>query len=271
MFYGEILDMLLETEKNPVNKMYINELSIKWKKVEQSAAAKTQSNDSLVKALNDFTKQLNNRKYKAGTSSTKGFDEESPLFAPRYLDDLISVFMQRRSVLQHLGIKWGRQSFSAINGLNPINICSIQDEPNFIIEDSPEFLMLSQKIDFQFRISGKRRFNKYLLNLPLLVFHTYRVLTLGDVIQVEYYANMAKKTFTKAKIIIVAEMIDKTLMPDVKALPIDTVFVLRKQNNSDPLEPIALDVVNLLDEKITDLLIDKDIADSFKETGIISQ
>ena len=272
MFYGEVLAELLTTERNPVNKMYLNEIRIKWKNLEKAAADKEQSNELLVKALNSFTKQINNRKYRFVESSEKGFKDDSPLFKPLYLDDIISIFMNRRSILQHLGIKWGRQRFTTNQGLNPISICSMQDEPNFVTGESPEFLMLTQEFDFQFRITGKRRFIKQQLLFPLMIFHTYRVLKLEDVIRAEYYANMAKSTFAKVHVILVTEMVEESLMHDIKTLPFDTVFVLRKQVESETLEPISLEVVNALEEKITSLLVEKDeVSDNFKETGIISQ
>lgn len=272
MYYGDIITELMATERNPVNKMYLNEIRIKWKNVEKAATDKDQSNELLVKALNNFTKQLKNKKYAFVKSTEKGFKQDSSLFKPLYLDDLISVFLNRRSILQHQGIKWGKQRFTANLGINPICICSMQDEPNFITDESPEFLMLTQEIDFQFRITGKRRFDKHQLHFPLLVFRTYQVLKLNDLIRAEYYANMAKKTFAKACIILVTEMVEESLIPDIKTLPIDTVFVLRKQAAGEALEPISIDVVNALEEKIISLLVEKDeVSSNYKKTGIISQ
>jgi hypothetical protein len=224
-----------------------------------------------VKALNSFTKQINNRKYKFVKSSEKGFKDDSPLFKTLYLDDVISVFLKRRSILGHLGIKWGRHSFSTNLGINPISICSIQDAPNFDVGESPEFLMLSQEFDFQFRITGKKRFNKYQLHFPLIMFLTYKTLRFSDLIEAEYYANMAKKTFPKTHVILVTEMVEESLVPDIKALPIDTVFVLRKQTENEELAPISIDVINALENKIKSFLEEKDVNNNFKETGIISQ
>ena len=97
MYYGDMLTELMATEKNPVNKMYLNEIRIKWKNVEKAATDKAQSNELMVKALNNFTKQLQNKKYVFVKSSEKGFKEDSPLFTPLYLDDLISVFLNNFS------------------------------------------------------------------------------------------------------------------------------------------------------------------------------
>ncbi len=270
MFYAELLEELLKEEKSPINRMYLNELKLKWKKFEAVLEVDDVTTEVLVKELNRFLKNLNNKKYKYVEYNKKGFKPDSKVFSPYYLDDLISIYLSKRSILKNLGIKWGRQPFSTGLIFNPISFGSMETSPNFEIDDSPYFLSLIQEIDFQFRISGKRRFNKFLVKLPLLVFHTFTNLDLNDLIRSEYYCNMAKATFNKVKTIIVTETLDKELTPDVRSLPIDAVFVLRKQFNEEELQPISVDVVEKLSEMIDSLLAGRDdVTGDFLETGLI--
>lgn len=270
MFYADLLEALLQKEPNAVNKMYLNELKLKWKNFEKVLNDKETSKEMLVKELNVFLKNLNNRKYKFTEISKKGFKPKSELFSPRYLDDLISYFLTKKNIMNNLGIQWGRQKFSTGLYYNPISFGAMEKSLNYEVEDSPDFLALIQEIDFQFRITGKRRFNKHQLHLPLLVFHTFVNLGHDDLIRSEYYANMAKATFTKAKTIIVTETLDKELTPDVRSLPIEAVFVLRKQYYGEELKPISVDVVKEISELIDSLLARRDdVKGSFQETGII--
>ena len=91
MFYKDILEELLEKEKNPVNSMYLHEIGLKWKNFEKAAAEKKGSNENLVNALNKFIKAISNRKFKFNAVSEKGFKEDSDVFSNYFLNDLISI------------------------------------------------------------------------------------------------------------------------------------------------------------------------------------
>ncbi|MCF7792804.1 MAG: hypothetical protein K9N09_02470 [Candidatus Cloacimonetes bacterium] len=270
MFYADLLDRLIPEEENPVNKMYLTELKLKWKGFEKILDEKKLTNELIVQEFNKFLKNLNSRKFKYLEGTKKGFKPDSEIFSSLYLDDFISIFLSKKSILKNLGIEWGRQSFTTGMNFNPLSFGEMEKNPNFEIDDSPMFLSLIQNIDFQFRITGKRRFNKYQLKFPLLVFHTFTNLDLNDLIRSEYYANMAKATFRKVKTIIVTETLDKELTPDVRSLPIEAVFVLRKQYSNENLMPISFDVVERLSEMIDSLLAGHDdVPGNFVETGII--
>ena len=271
MYYGDLLEKLLKKEQNPVNRMYLNEIKIKWGNFEKESENIETSNEILINTFNEFLKKLNNKKFKFVKTSSKGFKPDSELFSPKYIDDLISVIMQRKSILKHSGIVWGKQQFTTGLQLNPSSFLDLQDTPNFEHGQSPELLVLTQHVNFQFKIAGKHRFNKYLINYPLIVFLTFRNLTQDDLIKSEYYATMAKKTFSKSKLIIVTEMLDTGIIHDIQTSLIDTIFVLRKQFVDDVLNPISTDILNALEQKIDNLLEERfDLTDNFIETGLIN-
>ena len=270
MYYGDLLENLLKEEQNPINRMYLNEIKIKWLNFVKEAETIDISNEILLKALNNFLKSIGNKKFKYIAASDKGFKPDSALFTPLYIDDLVSVFMKRKKILSHSGIAWGKQSFTTGLSLNPISLRDLEESPNFEYGESPEFLMLVQNIHFQFKLVGKHRFNKFLLHFPLVVFHTFRNLTQDDLIKTEYYANMSLRTFPKAKNVILTETLDQSVTPDVRSLPFESIFVLRKQFNEGDLNPISIDVINALEHKIDSFLAERyDITENFLETGVI--
>ena len=270
MFYGDLLENLIKKEVNPVNRMYLNEIKIKWSRFQTEAENPETTNELILKEFNNFTHTLNNKKFKYVATSDKGFKPDSPLFSSCYIDDLISIFMQKKTIIDRTGVVWGKQSFSTGLRLNPISFRALQESPNFEYGNSPEFLMLAQQIDYQFKIHGKHRFYKYLLNFPLIVFLTFRNLTQDDLIKSEYYANMAVSTFSKVKFIIVTETLDQSVTPDVRSLPIEAIFVLRKQYKDNDLNPVSIDVFNALEKMINSLLAERnDVSDNFLKSGII--
>ncbi len=251
MYYREGLDTLVNNRDNPVNRMYLHEIMLKWKNFEKKAEAGNElSNESLVKALNNFISSISNKKFKYNNSTKNGFHPDSPIYSAHYLDDLLTVLVKRTKIFENIGISWGYQSFSSKLKFNPTNLCTMSEYPMFEFSSSPQVLHLAQKIDFQFRITGKRRFNKHQLVFPLILFFTFKNLTEKEYITIEYYTEQAKSTFEKSKAIIVTETIDDKFKPDLSNSWFDAIFVLRKQYSSDKRRDIQIDVVNKLEKKI---------------------
>lgn len=251
MYYRKGLDSLLKDRRNPVNRMYLHEIMLKWKNFETKAESeKKVSNEVLLRALNKFIHSISNKKYKYNNATKNGFKPDSPIFSARYLDDLLTVLIKRTKIFENVGISWGYQSFSSNLKFNPSNLCSMSDHPMFEFSSSPEILHLGQKFDFQFRVTGKRRFNKYQLDFPLILFFTYKNLTEKDYITIEYYTKLAKSTFEKSKAVIVTETLEDNFKPDINSSFFDAIFVLRKQYRSDKIRDIQLDVINKLEKKI---------------------
>ena len=130
-------------------------------------------------------------------------------------------------------------------------------------------MQLTQKIDVQIRVSGKRNFHKYELNLPLIVFHTCKNLTGEIFTQCEFSANQAKITFKKSKSIIVVETLEKDFFPDIKSSSIDAVFVLKKSYSNMSESELSSDVVDAVEQEIKGYLTNQKDTEGFQKTGII--
>jgi flagellar capping protein FliD len=63
MYYSKILMDLSRQEKNPVNKMYLSEISLKWKSFQQLTEGTSATNQELAEALSQFLASLHNRKF----------------------------------------------------------------------------------------------------------------------------------------------------------------------------------------------------------------
>jgi len=251
MYYSEGIKELINDRKNPVNRMYLHEIMLKWQSFEKKAEKYNDvSNENLVKSLNTFISAISNNKYKYNAATKNGFKPDSPIYSSAYLDDLLTVFIKRTEIYTNVGISWGYDAFSTELKFNPANLCSMSDHPKFEYYSSAKILHLAQKLDFQFRVTGKRRFNKHQLVLPLILFFTYKNLTEKNYITIEYYANQAKATFEKSKAIIVTETLDDDFKPDISNSPFNSIFILRKQYRSGKNNSIQLDVVNKLEKRI---------------------
>ena len=261
---------MLQDNSNIVNKMYVHELNIKWSHFQELASSETEvSNEKLIAALNEFRKALTTRKYQYNYKTKNGFRADSPLFSAKYLDDAINILIKRQIILENKGINWGYGRFNVESKFSPKSFPEINKSSMFMTKVSDLTLMLSQQIDFQYRITGKRIFYKYNLVLPLLIFHTTKNITENKLINIESQAKKAKNTFEKAKIIVVAECLDKNFTPVIENSPIDAIFILQK-SFSGHYDDLKTEVFDTLEQRISEYINEKktDI-ERYLEKGII--
>jgi hypothetical protein len=259
MDFTDLLQKMLKAEKNPVNRMYLNEIIMKWRKVERTAEEFQKGAEPLenyLSALSEYSRDMQNPKYRVNKQSKTGFKANSEIFALNYVDDLLTMFINKHDISRQPGIVWGYQRFSGNVRFYQKALFLNRKQPDLEVEESPKFLQLAQQIDLQYRLAGKRNFSKHSLTIPIMVFHTYRAFLEEHFIRVEYYAKLARETFGKVKNIVVAESIEPNFFPDLDRSSVDAIFVLRKQAREEPLNDIAPDVVKLLDNKIREFLFE---------------
>ena len=268
MFYNEILGKMLKEETNPVNKMYLHEIKIKWEKISKAIATSNGSNKEIVEMLNIFRNAISNNKYKFNKLNAKGFVVESLIFSINYLNDLVSVIINRQKIINHTGIFWGCGKFNMNYLFSPSSFNSLQKDLRFEQSDSPKVLFLGQKVDLHYRVTGKRNFEKHMSILPLIVFYTFKTLGHENMLYLNHLAGLSKNAFSKSRTIMLTEKLEKNFVPDLSSTNIDHVCVLTKGSDNK----ISVDVVNDLEKLINDILIEnhttpKDI----KDTNIITR
>jgi len=268
MFYSEILSKMLKEESNPVNKMYLHEINIKWGKISKAIEESKGSNKEIVEMFNVFRSAIINNKYKFNKLNSKGFIDESPLFSVNYLHDLVSVIMRRQNIIDHTGIFWGCGKFNMNLVFSPTSFNTLEKDLSFKQLSSPEVLFLGQKIDLNYRVSGKRNFEKYESILPLIVFHTFKILGNEDMSYLNHLAGLSKNAFSKSRTIMLTEKLEQDFIPDLTSTNIDHVCVLTKGND----KKISVDVVNELEKLINGILNEKHtISKNVLNTGIITK
>jgi hypothetical protein len=154
----------------------------------------------------------------------------------------------KQSILENQGITWGFHSFSEGLKLQPKSLISMQEKLNPEIAESAELLQLSLQLDLQLRITGKRRFFKQTLFLPLLVFQTFGEFNYDDFIKANHHARKAKDAFERSNMIIVTETLAPGFSPDLRDSSVDSIFILKQKGK------ISIDILNLLDKKISKVL-----------------
>jgi len=258
LIFSDILQKALKNEKNPINRMYLNEINIKWKKVELAAEDFRMNGgalDTLITALNEFSHDLQNPKYHQSIKNKGGFRGGADIFSAGYLDDLLNILMGQHPIT---GASWGYQKFSTHFKFYQKRLLLDDRPPTIEYRERPRFLMLAQQMDLQFRLAGRRNFTKYELQLPIIVFHTFHTFGEEDFIRVEYFARLAKQTFELGKTLVVTETLSGGFIPDVSGTGIDGVFVLCRPSKNGQPGDLAPEVVKLLDRKINNFLHERE-------------
>jgi hypothetical protein len=273
MFYRDELNRLLKDEKNIVNRMYINEIDLQLRKYEavlRKSAADSNYYQAIAEALTVFTSHLENPKYHYNKTTKNGFKRYSPLLSSLYIDDFISSLLKQHDIIKHKGVSWGRKSFTMDFRLAPKSFDTMEKELSFSSKMSPVFLQLVQTLDTQFRLTGKKLFQKCQLTLPLITFNIYKNLLEEDLIKLEYYAKKAKETFKNSKMVVICETIDPNISFDFKQSAIDVVFILRQQKTQKKLNFVHADVIRSINEHIKEYLYDcPDDNVIYEKTGIL--
>ncbi|MFA5498629.1 MAG: hypothetical protein WCX83_03840 [Candidatus Cloacimonas sp.] len=274
MRYRNELEKLLKEEKNIVNRMYLNEIAIQLKKLESALTDSPDSEDyfdHLASMLNNFTKQFENPKYQYNRTTKNGFKRDSVILSSLYLDDLIELLISDQAILNNKGIKWEHQPFSMNLFFTPHYKEGSKQDLTFESKPSTPLLQLTQKIDLQYRVYGKRVFQRAEVVLPLLIFQTYKNFTEEDFIRIDYYSAKAKQSLRRSKTIIVCETVNKNVVPEINGSHIDSLIILRRQVSSSKLEPIKSEMLVQLRDQVNNYLYqDECEVDKIIERGCIS-
>lgn len=250
-------------ERNPVNKMYLGEIALKWKAFQQLTEDPASGNKELAEALSKFLGSLHNRKFLFNQLKKTGFVEDSPLFSASYINDLISALMSRQPIMSEPGIVWDFQALNyklALKGNNPVEITQ---SPLISSQKTPPVLSLTLNLEYQYRVSGKRNFTKETFNLPFLLFFVIKNLTAVDLFNIEHYALQVKSTCHIAQTFVICETLDKCLECNYQEMPVK-IFALHLESKKNHNQ-ISVAMVNRLETAIKNVLYRSPEAHLIKE------
>ena len=253
MYYSDLLKTLSKQEKNPVNKMYLSELNLKWKNFQEQIEDPEANNANLADALSTYLGVIHNKKFIFNKGRGTGFHHNSPLFSAYYLHDLISALLKRQSILNESGMEWGFNSFSYDFNLSGFSPQQSSLSPEIFKLQTPPVLSLTQKIDFQYRISGKRNFTKTEVVIPYLLFFAYKSPRTEHLFMIEHYARIAADISRAVKVFIVCETVTDCQSCKFGDLPI-SIFALRDPNNKQNNLQIAAEIIDKLETAIKEAL-----------------
>lgn len=254
MHFEQILKTTLNGERNPVNRMYLNEIILKWSLLERNIPESLEdeaSKSQFTKAFNDFSTQLKTAKYRYNEETKNGFQADSIIFRGLYLEDLIDHLMKKHLSEEMKGVIWGRSYYTMKTHFTGFNIKTMLTKPEIQSRPSKEYLMLGLDMDISYRVALRKNYQRKSTIFPLIIFYTTVQLQAKQMMELEYDWRQAKKENESVKLIVVCETVANDVCLQAKETVIDSIFILRKQNSTEANIPITEDVVAKLDSTLT--------------------
>jgi len=239
MIYGDKLKHALKNEKNPINKMYLNELLINWKKVETSLEDTTDSPIStLVSAITTYTKFLSTNKFIYNDQKKCGFHDDHDVFKAHYLFDMLD------RILADVGIKDTQRGLIVRN--RAFNTGFVLEQGTFPVQSqkakldfqsSNKCYYVGLEFDMQFRLANRKFFNKGKIFIPLIIFYIEKCYNEDSFNEI----NQLKKDMVclnpHALLFCLTETVDKKFIHLYSGIE-DCLYVLRACFKNDPYKDL---------------------------------
>jgi hypothetical protein len=155
------------------------------------------------------------------------------------------------------GMSWGFNSFSYDFNLSGFSPQRSSLSPEIFKLQTPPVLSLTQKIDLQYRISGKRNFTKTEIVMPYLLFFAYKSPRTEHLFMIEHYARIAADISRAVKVFIVCETLTDCQSCEFGDLPI-SIFALRDLNHKTNNLQLSIEIIDKLDIAIKEALLPKE-------------
>jgi hypothetical protein len=122
------------------------------------------------------------------------------------------------------------------------------ESPRINSRKTPSLLSLSLKVEFQYRIAGKRNFIKDEFKIPLLLFFVHKTLNPHHIFQIEHYAALSKNCFSASQTFVLCETLGDCSSCNIQDLPLK-IFALKSTEVKQNFE-ISNDILEKLDRAI---------------------
>ncbi len=252
MVVTTILKETLRAESNPVNRMYLNELILNWKKV-QTILDNDQTENQIVRYishLNIFQSMLLNPKYSLSDHKSKtGFPMNHKIFQPYFMHDLIEIILKPTGILDNPMFSLKEQSFNFNIRYNSESFLESIQKPSFCYETTEKVYSLCLQLDLNYRPSTKKVFSKDKVNMPIMVFYIVKMMNKYDLYNIHALQHQIKTSNPNAYFAVMCEEMTEDIVDKIDSIkPI--LYIFRKIINTESLKELSLDVVLSLQDSI---------------------
>jgi len=255
MLYLEKLNQSLKTEQNSINRMYLYDLILNWKKVEALCASNTESPIStIVSTISEYTKYLSQPRFLLTDKKNYGFAQDHDVFRPYYLHDIIEKLLAHAGIAENSqGLFIKNRPFHSSLRLQYDTFEDQCQKPTLEVQNSGKFLHVGLEFDLQFRLMGKKNFVKTNLFVPLIVFYIEKYFNERSFKEISQMKKDVHTLNPNALIFCVTESAEKRLMRQYAEIK-DIVYILRANFKGDAFKALQPQVFLRIFTKINNFV-----------------
>ncbi len=246
LVHGDVISDLLKKTKEGRKRLYLNEINIQYKKWSKSnLEIEKNSKENIQKKVdlyNEYHKTISNEKYVSRERYRDGFPIKHPLFQTVLTEFCYYLFKDLTQVKNKELILADMRTLERIS-IQYEQLKNIRKEAIFSFMYTDKHLVIGANYELQYRVKGRKNWHREEVFIPFVIIALEQVLTRDILLKRSFIATEIKRLSPKCLYIIACETAHSNLNLNLASIPIDNIFVLRKQIVDTDKKPVDLNIV----------------------------
>jgi hypothetical protein len=267
--HGETVQEMLKREKDPRRTMYLNEITLQYKKWKNANLEITSNKPDQLKEkialYSDYRAFLFSKKFREEST----FIKDRKLFET-VLSEFVYYIIKDLDIFKDKYFFFGRAEIPVGLKLDYNNIKNIKNEDIVKIPKQRMRLVIARNVDFKYRVEGRKTYIQDTTILPFVTISTALVLDEWYLFGVQNQVRRLKTFFPRLLCLLVCEVVNNDFNVDINGIVLDGVYILQRQTTGMKRQKISHDVVSAFLKRI-ELYLTGSREDIIKkiETGIL--
>ena len=247
--HGDTITELLETDKDALRKMYLNEITIQYKKWKTSNLEITSNEHAdlkqKIKLYAEYREFLFSKKFREENT----FLKQRKLFETAFSEFMYYV-MKDLTIIDEMDLHFGRAEVPLNMKFEYDKLENIKKEKLIQFSTQKMRTVIGKNIQMKYRIVGRKSYLEFEMMLPIIISETAMVLDDWFVLSYQNQVRRVKSLFPKCLSFIVCEVVNNDFSFDVSSSNIDGIYILQQQTTRMKRRAISCEVLEAFLHKI---------------------
>ncbi len=247
--HGDTITELLETDKDALRKMYLNEITLQYRKWKTANLEITSnSHEDLKKKINlysDYREFLFTKKFREENT----FLKQRKLFETAFSEFLYYV-MKDLKIIDEMDLHFGRADVPLNLKFEYEKLENIKKENLLILSNQKMRMVVGKNLQIKYRVQGRKTYAERDMMLPIIITETAMVLDDWFVLSNQNQVRKVKSLFPKCLSFIICEVVNHDFHVDVSSSNIDGIYILQQQTTRMKRRRISCEVLEAFLHKI---------------------
>jgi len=247
--HGDTITELLETDKDALRKMYLNEITLQYRKWKTANLEITSnSHEDLKKKINlysDYREFLFTKKFREENT----FLKQRKLFETAFSEFLYYV-MKDLKIIDEMDLHFGRADVPLNLKFEYEKLENIKKENLLILSNQKMRMVVGKNLQIKYRVQGRKTYAERDMMLPIIITETAMVLDDWFVLSNQNQVRKVKSLFPKCLSFIICEVVNHDFHVDVSSSNIDGIYILQQQTTRMKRRRISCEVLESFLHKI---------------------